>query len=259
VTREVPAVGRALDILELFLSQPELSAPQIAQRTGLPRTTVHELLQTLTNRGYLHAEPGAPVRYRLGTRLCPLGAAVAQRLDLTEEATATARRLAAITGETAHVAVLEGTEVVYIAKQDSDQPVRMVSAVGRRLPAHCTAVGKVLLSALPPAALAARYPAERELPALTPRSVRTLSRLREHLATVRRDHVAYDDCEANDAVACVAAPVRDHSGAVVAALSVSVPTPRWSPARRAELTALVQQGAAELSLRLGGHGASAGD
>lgn len=254
VGRSVPALSRGLDILELFLEHSTLSAPEITQRLALPRTTVHELVTTLAGRGYLSVEPGAPVRYRLGMRLFQLGGHFAEDLDLATEATEVAAETAAACDETVHVAVLEGTEVVYIAKKDSTHPVRMVSAVGRRLPAHCTGVGKALLSSLPDEALAARFPAGDPLPGMTPRSIRSLSRLRKELAKVRAAGVAYDNCESNDAVCCVAAAVHDHTGAVVAAMSISVPTVRWSPPRREELTALVRRGAGQLSDRLGFRG-----
>lgn len=254
MTRAVPAVSRALDILELFVGQPVLSAPDIAQRLGLPRTSVHELVHTLASRGYLHPEPGNPMRYRLGMRLCQLGGEVADRIDLAPEAAAAARAVAARCDEAVHVAVLDGADVVYIAKQDSTQPVRMVSAVGRRLPAHCTAVGKVLLAALPDEALAARYPADAALPALTERSIQRLPQLRSELAKVSEAGLAFDDCESNEAVCCVAAAVHDHSGAVVAAMSISVPVLRWSATRRRELSALVREGAAGLSTTLGFRG-----
>ena len=250
----MPAVSRALDILELFVNHSALSAAEITQRLSLPRTTVHELVTTLADRGYLTAEPGAPVRYRLGMRLFQLGGHFAERLDLVSEAAAAAAETAAACDETVHVALLDGTEVVYIAKQDSTHPVRMVSAVGRRLPAHCTGVGKMLLTSLSAEALAARYPADRPLPGMTPNSIRSFSQLRSELARVRAAGVAYDDCESNDAVCCVAAGVYDHTGAMVAAMSISVPTLRWSPERRAELTELVRQGALQLSRRLGFRG-----
>jgi DNA-binding IclR family transcriptional regulator len=251
VARAVPAVSRALDILELFVEHPALSAPEIVHRLALPRTTVHELVTTLADRGYLTVEPGAPVRYRLGMRLFQLGGHFAERLDLAGEAYDAAEWTAAACDETVHVGVLDGAEVVYIAKKDSTHPVRMVSAVGRRLPAHCTAVGKALLSGLSAEALAARFPADRPLPGMTPRSIRSPSQLRHELAAVREDGVAYDNCESNDAVCCVAAGVYDHTGAMVAAMSISVPTVRWSASRRDELTGLVRRGAGQLSRRLG--------
>lgn len=249
--RAVPAVTRALDILELFLEQPTLSAPEITERLGLPRTTVHELVTTLTDRAYLIPTPGQPTRYRLGMRLFQLGSVFADQLDLAHEAREAAQRVAAGCDETVHVAVLDGADVVYIAKVDSTHPVRMVSAVGRRLPAHCTGVGKMLLSGLSPDAIDARYPRDRELAGMTSHSVTSPVRLRAHLEEVRGHGLAYDECESNEAVYCVAAPVYDHTGDMVAAMSISVPSIRWNAERRDEWSALVRHGAESLSQRLG--------
>lgn len=254
MARSVPAVSRALDILELFLTDGNLSAPEITARLGLPRTTVHELVNTLVERDYLIAEAGAPTRYRLGIRLFQLGGHFADRLDFTHEAQDVAADVAAACDETVHVALLDGSDVVYVAKVDSTHPVRMVSAVGRRLPAHCTAVGKVLLSAVSPEAFEARYPRGRALPAMTPHSITSPARLRQALAEVREAGVAYDDCESNEAVRCVAAGVYDGAGHMVAGMSISVPTVRWNDQRRAEWTELVRHGAAALSRRLGHRG-----
>jgi DNA-binding IclR family transcriptional regulator len=249
--RAVPAVTRALDILELFLDRPSLSAPQITERLGLPRTTAHELLTTLVDRGYLEAVVGAPTRFRLGLRLFQLGSQFADRLDLVREAQDAAADIAAACDETVHVAVLDGTDVVYVAKVDSTHPVRMVSAVGRRLPAHCTAVGKMLLSGLTDEAIEARFPRGRALPAMTPQSIASPVRLRAHLADVRRQGVAYDECESNDAVRCVAAGVHDHTARMVAAMSISVPSIRWTDENAAAWTELIGRGARGLSERLG--------
>ena len=132
MARVVPAVSRALDILELFLDRPTLSAPEITDRLELPRTTVHELLGTLVERAYLVPVGGQPTRYRIGMRLFQLGASFADHLDLAREAQDVAHDIAAACDETVHIAVLDGADVVYIAKVDSTHPVRMVSAVGRR-------------------------------------------------------------------------------------------------------------------------------
>ena len=253
MARAVPAVSRAMDILELFLDRATLTAPEIADRLGLPRTTVHELVNTLLDRSYLVALEGSPIRYRLGMRLFQLGNRFAEQLDLAREAQAVAARVAGLCDETAHVAVLDGTYVVYIAKADSTHPVRMVSAVGRRLPAHCTAIGKVLLAALGDATIDALYPRDQALTAMTARSITSPGRLRAMLDEVRADGVAFDDCESNEAVRCAAAPVRDHTGAVIAAISVSVPTVRWSDPADPMWAPLVRKGAEEFSGRLGYH------
>ncbi|GAA1654890.1 IclR family transcriptional regulator [Fodinicola feengrottensis] len=250
MTRAVPAVTRALDILELFLTGEALSAPDICGRSGLPRTTVHELLHTLLDRDFLATAPERPNHYRLGVRVFQLGGVFAGQLDLARDGQPIAAAVAARCAETVHLAVLDGVEVVYVVRIESTQPVRMVSSVGRRLPAHCTAVGKVLLAELAPAELDLRY-RRRKLTAMTPRSITTLAALKKETARIREAELATEFCESNEAVACVAAPVRDHQGETVAAMSISVPITRWNAARSTELAAIVRDGARQLSGRLG--------
>lgn len=250
--RLVPAVTRALDILELFLEgDGTLSAPEITRRLSLPRTTVHELVTTLAARNYLVPLPGQPGRYRLGVRPYQLGSRYSEQLDLAAEGQQVARTVAETCDETVHVALLEGTDVIYIAKVDSTHAVRMVSAAGRRLPAHCTSVGKMLLASLPAAALDARLPEDQPLRAMTPQTITSPQELRRQLALIRERGLAVEQRESNPDVSCIAAPVRDSAGQVVAALSISVPMIRWSEERRVELEGLAVKGAAELSERLG--------
>ncbi|MEV4345785.1 IclR family transcriptional regulator [Actinoplanes sp. NPDC049596] len=248
--RVVPAVVRALDILELFLERPQLSAREVMERLDLPRTTVHELLVTLVERSYLIPVPGQPVQYRLGMPLFQLGAAFSGRLDLVREAQSVTRDVAAACNEAVHVAVLDGADVIYLVKVDSTHPVRMVSAVGRRLPAHCTAVGKILLAGLDAAALDAVL-AKGDLAGMTPESITDPDRLRAQLDGVRAEGIAADVGESDSAMRCVAAPVRDHTGAVIAGMSVSAPIIRWTAPAPAEWTELVREGAATLSARMG--------
>ncbi|MEV5610514.1 IclR family transcriptional regulator [Streptomyces sp. NPDC052225] len=253
--RLVPAVTRALDILELFLDgDGTLSAPDIVRKLQLPRTTVHELVTTLAARSYIAQVPGQPGRYRLGVRPYQLGSRYAEQLDLAAEGQQVARTVAETCDETVHVAILEGTDVIYIAKVDSTHAVRMVSAAGRRLPAHCTSVGKMLLASLPEPELAARIPDDADLPAMTENSITDPAVLREHLLGIRERGWAVESRESNTDVSCVAAPVRDRTNRVVAALSISVPMIRWSDAREDELAQLATKGAADLSERLGHRG-----
>ncbi|MER7108522.1 IclR family transcriptional regulator [Streptomyces sp. NPDC000229] len=252
--RLVPAVTRALDILELFLEgDGTLSAPEVTRKLQLPRTTVHELLTTLAARSYLVPLPEQPGRYRLGVRTYQLGSRYAEQLDLAAEGQRVAREVAETCDETVHVAILEDTDVIYIAKVDSTHAVRMVSAAGRRLPAHCTSVGKMLLASLPQAELDARIEG-RELVAMTPDSLTDPDELRAELAAIRERGVAIEHRESNPDVSCVAAPVRDGAGRVVAALSISVPMIRWTEEREAELAELAAKGADDLSVSLGHRG-----
>ena len=249
--RLVPAVTRALDILELFLEgDGTLAAPDVIRRTGLPRTTVHELLTTLAARSYLVPLRSQPGRFRLGVRTYQLGSRYAEQLDLAAEGEQVAREVAETCDETVHVAVLEDTDVIYIAKVDSTHAVRMVSAAGRRLPAHCTSVGKMLLASLPETELEGRI-AEAEFTAMTPNSITDPDVLRTELARIRDRGIAVEHRESNPDVSCVAAPVRDSAGTVVAALSISAPMIRWSDEREEELAELAVKGASALSGRLG--------
>ncbi|WP_079053112.1 IclR family transcriptional regulator domain-containing protein [Streptomyces phaeochromogenes] len=126
-----------------------------------------------------------------------------------------------------------------------------LKAAGRRLPAHCTSVGKMLLASLSEPELTARIPDDADLIRMTPNSITEPAALREALNEIRVRGIAVESRESNPDVSCVAAPVRDRTGQVVAALSISVPMIRWSDERRAELEQLAAKGAAELSERLG--------
>ena len=173
-------------------------------RLGLPRTTTHELLRTLVDRRYLLLVPGQPLRYRLGVRLFQLGSVFAQHLDLAREAQRVAADVAASCEETVHVAVLEGRDVIYIVRVESTHPVRMVSAVGRRLPANCTGVGKMLLSELSPQAIDDLYAPGTQLVTMTSNSIASVSELKAELATIHGRGLSYDEAESSEDVHCVA-------------------------------------------------------
>ncbi|QGZ52092.1 MULTISPECIES: IclR family transcriptional regulator [Streptomyces] len=247
--RLTPAVVRSLDILELFLDAREgLTAPDVARRTGLPRTTVHEILTTLAARAYLKRDE-ATATYHLGLSVFRLGNAFAERLDLHAVGLGVARAVSEACDETVHVAILDGADVLYVCKVDSTQSVRMVSRAGGRVPAHCTAVGKALLAHLPQDELERRV--EDGLVRLTPNSVTEPVALARQLKEIRTAGLAFEYGESNPDVSCVAAPVRDHTGTVVAALSISVPDMRWKQRPEAEWATLAADGARHLSTELG--------
>ena len=249
--RTVPAVNRALDILELFEDTDELTPAEIIAALNLPRTSVGELLNTLVARGYLAMDEQRSKRLRLGLRAFRLGHAYADRLDLQTEAQAASAVVAAECGETVQVAVLDKASVVYIAKVDSVHPVRLVSAIGRSLPAHCTAVGKMLLSGLTDDELDSVYDGATRLVTLTPHSIATVEQLRDELNHIRESGLAWESCESNDAVGCAAAPVYGTGNRMIAAMSIAVPMSRLSDDVRAGIAEDVQRGAEALSARLG--------
>ena len=252
MARTVPAVQRALALLELFLGErEELSSRDITQELGLPRTTTHELIHTLLDLGYLIPSPMQPGNFRLGVRVLQLGMTYASRLQLATEGREVAEQIAHGCAETVHVAVRDGPGVVYIVKVDSTRAVRMVSAQGRRIPAHCTSVGKVLLAQLSDDEIDELYAGTAGLEQLTPNSITDIDKLKKSLKMVRYDGIAFEREESTPEIACVGAPVRDHTGAVVAAMSIAVPVTRWGSRSDDDWAELVRRGAAMLSRRLG--------
>lgn len=249
-THQVPAVGRAFDVLDLFLDgQGARTVPEITAELGLPRSTTYELVQTLVSRRCLRLVDGETHRYDLGLHLFELGSAYADGIDLLDQGRAVAQELVDRVDETVHIATLDGTDVVYLVKADSSQAVRMVSAVGKRVPAQCTAVGKVLLAGLSDHDVAARYTGQ-EWTRLTPNSLADLPALLEQLAEIRTSGLAFDEFESNVDVRCVAAPIRDAGGSVIAGLSISVPTHR-SGHLAASLAEKARDAAVTLSERMG--------
>lgn len=250
MARLTPAVVRTLDILELFLDGgAPLSAPDVVRLTELPRTSVHELLATLVARNYLQKDENGT--YRLGVRLLQLGNAYSSRFDMLTAANEAARELSARLGETVSVAVLEGADVFYLAKVEARDNLRLPSSIGHRLPANATGLGKAMLAYVSPPRLRQLFPDADQLPVMTASSIRTLPELEEDLAGVRESGVAFEREESTPDVSCVAAPVRDSTGAVVAAISVSVPTARFAQRAESEWASDVRAAAAEFSARLG--------
>lgn len=248
----IPSVKRALEILGLFVEGAQtLSKPEISARLGLPRTTVHEQVNTLLAGGCLEKDESFPNSFRLGFRVFELGSAFAARLDPSQECLRAAQEVSRACDETVQMAVRDGRDVVFIIRVDSSRTLRLVSAVGSRLPAHCTAVGKMLLASLSDQEFATLYKGQRRLVGMTSRSITSVTQLVRELSETRKRGYAFDDCESNEDARCVAAPVYDRNGNPYAAMSITVPATRMDSRRKMELVRIVQLGAKKLSRRLG--------
>jgi len=255
--RTVPALDRGLQILELLgRSDCPVKASEVATLLRIPRSATYELLSTLRRRGFLQQDSEGLVS--LGPQLLALGSVYTQRLDLTQVAQEAAFSLRTECNETVQVGTLEGRDVLYIARADPSRIVRLVSAVGRRIPAHCTAIGKTLLADLDQDDLDVRL-ASAALESFTPQSITDVDHLKEVLRTIRAKGLAHDDRESNPEVRCVAAPVRDSTGRCAAAISISVPMGRMTAEHSAHLADVVRRGARELSARLGNPTAQTND
>ncbi len=237
------------EVLELFTQeQPEWGVSEVAQALGLPKSSAHALLATLTQIGLLHKTPEG--RYRLGWRVLALSQVLLSANAWRLEARRAMERLVACYGETTHLATLEAGRVVYVDKLEGTRAVRVnLTRIGAELYAHCSGVGKVLL-AFRPWPEVERIVAEKGLPALTPNTITTPDELKTELLRVRERGCAYDIEEAMPELCCVAAPIRDYTGEVVAALSLSVPFYRFRERKEAYREAVLQA-AAEVSERLG--------
>lgn len=244
----IPSVKRAFEILELFMDGTRsFSVPEITVRLKLPRTTTHELVQTLLACGYLEKDDRQTRRFNLGLRAFELGSIYAAQVDIAEDGLKVAKKVSKACDETVQMAIRNGTDAVFIIRVDSSHVLRLVSAVGSRLPAHCTGVGKMLLSALNDEELSALYAGKRRLSGMTDNSIASLKELLGEMAEIRAQGYAYDDCESNVDSRCVAAPVYDHNGQMCAAMSITVPVTRMNASRKVQLAEIVQRGAKELS------------
>jgi DNA-binding IclR family transcriptional regulator len=222
----------------------------LAESLDIPKSSLHALLSTLVQRSWIRLDQKAR-RYRIAVRAWETGQAYLPVLDLVTVAEPHLRSAQVELGETVQLGVLEGVEVLYVAKVDSDRPIQLASKVGARLPAWATGLGKVLLASLPPEDLRRRM-ADIELTPFTESTRRNLSELEVDLAQIRTDWVGCDDGEYSPFIHCVSVPVRNGSGNIIAAMSCSVPERLGrGGTRRLQLAAILRKHASALSRDLG--------
>lgn len=219
----------------------------VAAELNLTKSNAYRVLRTLEGAGFVRQDP-ATKGFEPTLRLWELGMLVVGRLDLRACAVEALRQLAAESRETVHLAILDGAEVIYIEKIDSPEPVGAYTRLGGRAPAYCVATGKALLSELPPAQLAATL---GPLEAHSPQTITDPDALRADLAVARAEGVAVNRGEWRDSVWGLAAPIRDGTGSVVAAVGISGPGFRIAAGTRCEeLAGLVKAAAREISTNL---------
>jgi len=243
-------LDRVVSILDCFRpKQTDLRLLDIAAATGLHKSTLYRLLEAMRTHGLvgLDAETG---RYHPGLKLFEIGSLAAGRFALERHSHPTLENLATISGETAHLCVLDGSDVVYIAKVECTRTLRIPSAVGQRNPAYCTGVGKAILAFLTQDQVET-YIATTRFERFTRKTLTKPSELKTNLRQIAIQGYAVDDQEREEGVRCVAAPIRDHAGSVIAAISIAGPSLRVTKERVAELAICVMQAAHEISTSLG--------
>ena len=249
----VQSVDRALYVMELLKENVDgLGITELANRMGLAKSTIHRLLTSLKNQGYVRQDPLSE-RYLLGLKLIELGSVVTQSLEIRNIAKPLMNQLVQETGETTHLVVLEEGEVVYIEKIESPFTIRMYSLIGKRAPVHCTGVGKAMIAHIPEDEV--RKIVERKgLRKYTENTITKLDDLLAHLRDIREKGYSLDKEEHEPGICCVAAPILDHNGKPVAGLSVAGPTMRMNEEKVAFCTDRVVFYAREISKHLGFRG-----
>jgi DNA-binding IclR family transcriptional regulator len=253
----VKSAARVLDLMELLVGHRDgLTLSEICDVQRWPKSSTLALVRTLRDRDFL-ADGRRERSYRLGPRVVQLSAAYLSGIDLVRDGQEVVHEVSRRCDETVHLATLVGRNVIYVAKEEGTGQVRMVSAIGKTVPAHGTGVGKMLLSALSPEEFDRLIPSDLALERLSDTTITDRNALLAELAATRERGYALDDGESTVGLRCVAAPVYDATGRMVAAMSVSVPSPRMTDERLNELRGLILNGAAELSQRLGWAGVAA--
>jgi DNA-binding IclR family transcriptional regulator len=245
----VQVLDRSFRILNTLAgADTELSPVELANRLHLHKSTVHRLLSVLEWQRLIQRTPQGT--YGLGLRLIEMGSRATRQHDLAEDALPFLQRLVETTGETAHIGVLNGTEMVSIANVRGRWALSTPSTVGRRTHVHCTSVGKAFLAFLSADAsheLIGRLKLTRQ----TRQTIVTGTALRTELARIRRRGYAIDDEEVEVGLRCIGAPVRNYKGDVIAAIGIAGPVFRIQKSRVPELARAVIRAAAELSAHLG--------
>jgi DNA-binding IclR family transcriptional regulator len=223
----VQSIGRGFAILEeIARNRDGIGLAELSKRVGLHNSTTFHLVKTMVSLGYVRQMRDSK-RYRIGRPLFALAASALDEIEMMSLATPVLEDLSRETGESAHFSVRMGDAVVVLARTSGPGAFQLTDRVGVVRPAHCTALGKIMLAALAPDQFEL-YLARAELKPQTPKSIVTAEHLRREIAEVRRAGIAFDDGEFDQELRCVALPVRDFSGEINGAIGISGPVWRLS-------------------------------
>lgn len=243
------SVDNAMQVLlTLGDNGDELGLSEISKRLGLGKSTTHRLLSTLERRGFVVKSPDSG-KYKLGIRIVHLGRGVLQNINVIKESRPHMEELSRNTGESTHLSLYSQGEITFVHKVTGQNPAIMGSVIGMRKPAYSTATGKALMAFLPQAELE-EYLATAKLQRITPNTIDKTEKLRAQLQQVRECGFSEDQQESEEGLVCFAAPVRNITGEVIAAVSVSGAASRMND-RREKLIAMVKDTADTISKSCG--------
>jgi len=249
----IKVLNKTFSILEILLKHDSaMNMTEISEKLGLYPSTIHRILDTLKYWGYVEQNTNTQ-KYQLGLKLLELGMAKLHQIDLVREVTPYLKELVKQCNETVHLGVLEEGEVLYLAKEESSQTIRMISYIGKRAPLHCTALGKVLLAYMSEEERK-KILEEKELPRLTKNTITDKRELEKELDKIREQDFALDREENEKDVRCIGAPIRNYKGKVIAAISISSPIFRIDKNVQNNLKEALIKTTNKISKRLGYNG-----
>jgi len=246
----IKVLNKSFSILNIFLEQKSpISMTEISRKLNFNLSTVQRIIETLRYGGYIEQDPISQ-KYQLGLKLLELGMAKFHQISLIKEATPYLKELVGKFNETVHLGILEDIDVLYLAKEESSQIVRMVSYVGSRAPVHCTGLGKVLLAHLP---LSKRKNTldKIKLSRRTKNTITDRECLEIELDRIEKEGFALDKEENEKDVSCIAAPIRNYQGRVIAAVSISGPSYRINEKNQKQLKKEIITTCQKISSRIG--------
>jgi IclR family KDG regulon transcriptional repressor len=251
----VQVIDRVFHILDMLgEAKGEMGATDLAGRLKLHKSTVHRLLVTLERHRFVEKNHDN-AKYKLGWRLFELGTLAVSRVDLYSLAKPHLEALVKKTCETAHLGIMSSGELISIVSVEADRNLRLPTTVGRRSPLHCTSQGKAIL-AFSPETAAAEIIRSLQFKAFTRNTITKAARLKEELDRIRKCGYAIDNEELEEDLRCVGAPVFNHAGEVIAALSIAGPIYRVGGGHLPQLIDAVLLASRQLSVALGFHGSN---
>ena len=242
--KQLSAVERTMSILEAISKSGEVNLETLAKKTSLPKATLLRFLSSLASLGYVYRDDAD--RYHLTLKMFSIGSRSLKDLDLIKVAEPFARELSKELGETVHMGILEDDQAIYVLKEESYYTIRMYSRVGKAIPLYCTAIGKIFLSEMSEAELS-DYFKNHTLRPFTAKSIRTEAALIEELKRIKERGWSIDDEEHEDNIMCLASPIRDNNGHVLAAISVSWPLFRFDRNNFEHEVKRIKEATAEIS------------
>ncbi len=245
----INSILRSSNILRCLTKGKAHKVSEIARELRLDRSTTYRILLSLEKSGFVEKDEETG-EYSLGLFAFEIGHAYLNRIDIPKVAKPIMVDLALKVQETVHLAVLSGTEIVYIDKVDSPRPLGIMSKIGQRAPLYCTSLGKVLLAFQPENELKRILDQLRLVP-MTSNTIVSKRKLMEELRIVRKQGYALDNREIEDDVECIGAPILDHRGSIIAALSVSGPQRKINTPQEKQFVGYVVEAAGLISSKLG--------